>query len=91
MLFRLLILMIQLKKTDYNTKINERKIIDHDHDKYITTEEFSKLTSDTFTARLAQANLASKYDSVDFIKKKTDFEDKPKNLNKKEWHEKQTC
>ena len=28
-----------VKKTDYNTKINEtgKKIIDHDHDKYITT------------------------------------------------------
>ena len=39
-LFRLLILVIQLKKTDYNTKINEveTKITDHGHDKYITTQ-----------------------------------------------------
>ena len=35
------------KKTDYNAKINEIKnkiITDHDHDKYITTQEFNKLT-----------------------------------------------
>ena len=36
-----------VKKTDYNTKINEieKKITDHNHDKYITTPEFNKLTS----------------------------------------------
>ena len=35
-----------VKKTDYNTKISEieKKITDHDHDKYITTQEFNKLT-----------------------------------------------
>ena len=36
-----------VKKTDYNTKMsqNENKITtDHDHDKYITTQEFNKLT-----------------------------------------------
>ena len=40
-------------KADCNTKINEiEKIITgHDHDKYITTQEFDKLTSDNFTAR----------------------------------------
>ena len=34
MLFRLLILVIQSKKTDYNTKLGEieKKILDHDHD-----------------------------------------------------------
>ena len=53
-----------VKKTDYNTKINEieKKITDHDHDKYITTPEFNKLTSENFAARLKQANLASKSD-----------------------------
>ena len=53
----LLIIVIQLKKkTDYSTKINEieKKITDHDHDKYITTQEFNKLTADNFDARLAQ-------------------------------------
>ena len=37
------------QKPDYNTKISEveNKIItDHDHDKYITTQEFDRLTSE---------------------------------------------
>ena len=75
----LLIIVIQLKKTtDYSTKINEieKKITDHDHDKYITTQEFNKLTSDNFTVRLTQANLTSKND-ISY------FNDKLKNLNKK--------
>ena len=44
-----------VKRTDYNTKISgtEKKITDHDHDKYITTPEFIKLTADNFVARLA--------------------------------------
>ena len=40
-----------LKKTDYNTKMNEKKkkITDHDHsNKYITTQEFNKLTAENF-------------------------------------------
>ena len=67
-----------VKKTDYNTKINEieKKSTDHDHDKYITTQEFNKLTSDNFTVRLTQANLTSKND-ISY------FNDKLKNLNKK--------
>ena len=48
---------------------------DHNHDKYITTQEFNKLTSENFTARLAQANLISKNDIANFVKK-TDFDDK---------------
>ena len=46
MLFRLLILVIQSKKTDYDTKIGEieKKILDHNHTKYITTQELNKLT-----------------------------------------------
>ena len=64
-----------VKKTDYDAKILdiEKKITDHDHDKYITTSEFNKLTTETFKARLAQANLVAK----------TDFYDKLKNLNRK--------
>ena len=31
---------------------------DHDHDKYITTSEFNKLTAENLTAKLAQASLA---------------------------------
>ena len=78
-----LMLVIQSKKNDYNTKVNkiEKKITDYDHDKYITTQEFNKLTAENSTARLAQANLAIKCHIANFIKK-TDFDDKLKNLNK---------
>ena len=77
MLFRLLI-------TDYDTKLDEieKQIPDHDHDNYITALEFNKLTADKFAARLAQAKLATIADIVDFLKK-TDFDDKLKNLSKK--------
>ena len=73
----LLILVIQLKKTDYKAKISEikNKKNDHDHAKYITTQVFNKLTADTFTARLKQTNLASKNDIANLVKK-TDFNNK---------------
>ena len=73
---------IQSKETGYNTKINEieKKISDHNYDNYITTPEFNNLTAESFAARLAQANLASKSDISNFVKK-TDFDDKLKNLN----------
>ena len=61
-----------VKKADYNTKIIkiENKVTtDHDHNKYITTQEFNKLTSENFSASLAQANLASKNDIANFVKK----------------------
>ena len=66
-----------VEKADYNTEINkiEKKISYHNHDKDITTQEFDNLTSDNFTARLEQANLASKNDVANFVKK-TDFDDK---------------
>ena len=55
-----MILVIQFKKTHCNTKISEiEDKITTDHDKYITLE-FNKLASKDFTARLAQASLASK-------------------------------
>ena len=69
--------MIQLKKTDYNTKISiiENKITtDDDHDKYITTQEFYKFTAKAFTARLTQATVAGK--SANFVEET--------NLNKNE-------
>ena len=67
-------LVIQLK-SDYGTKVNEteKKITDNKHDKYITTPEFNKLTTKTFAARLAQANLVTK----------TNFDTKLSHLNKK--------
>ena len=52
------------RKTDYNTKISEieSKMNNHNHDKYITTSEFNKLTTENFKAKLAQANLVIKID-----------------------------
>ena len=74
MLFRLLILVIQLKKADYNRKIAkiEKKILDHNHGKYVTTQEFNNLTVDIFVARLAQTKLTTKAGIADFVKE-TDF------------------
>ena len=68
-----------VKKKKTVTQILENKITtDHDQDKYITTQEFNKLTSEKFSARLKQANLANKNDIANFVKK-TDF-DKLKNV-----------
>ena len=68
-------LVIWLKKTDYNTKITEieNKVNTHNHDKYITTSEFNTLAANVFNARLARANLV----------KKTDFDAKLLSLNRK--------
>ena len=81
-----------VKKTLHNTKITEieRKITDHNHDKYITTPEFTKFNAEIFYLRLKQAYLASKSDIANFIKKKkTDFDNKLKDVtsNKNELHE----
>ena len=67
-------LLIWLRKTDYDTKVKEieKKITDHKHDEYITTPEFNKLTAESLTARLAQANLITK----------ADFDNKLSNLNR---------
>ena len=64
-----------VKKTDYDTKISDidKKITDHDHDKYITTPEFNTMGADVFNARLAQANVVTK----------ADFDAKLSGLNKK--------
>ena len=42
-----------VKKTDYNTKITEieKKLTDHNHDKYITTPEFNTLAADVLMLR----------------------------------------
>ena len=58
----------------------KKKITNHDLDKYITTPKFNKLTTENFAARLAQADLPTKNDTANFVKK-TDFDDKLKNLN----------
>ena len=55
-----------VKKTDYDTKVSEieKKLTNHDHDKYITTRKFSTLAA-VFNATLAQANLITKADFDD--------------------------
>ena len=64
-----------VKKTGYDTKISdiEKKVTDHDHDKYITTSEFIKLTTKNLNARLVQANLITN----------TDFDAKLKSLSER--------
>ena len=64
-----------VNKTDHNTKVTEieNKLNSHDHDKYIDTSEFNKLTADIFNARLAQADLITK----------TEFDSRLSNLNRK--------
>ena len=63
-----------VKKIDYNTKISDikKKITDHNHDKYITTPEINRLTTENFKARLAQANLISNSDLGTELKKNCD-------------------
>ena len=46
--------------TVLNTKISEVHNKIPNHDKYITTPELNKLTTENFTARLKQANLVTK-------------------------------
>ena len=64
-----------LKKKDNTTKVTdiENKLNNHNHDKFIDTQEFNKLAADVFNARIAQANLITK----------TDFDAKLLNLNRK--------
>ena len=51
-----------VKRTDYNTKASEteKKITDHNHDKYITTPQFNRLTGSNFQAKLKQAKFITK-------------------------------
>ena len=68
-----------VKKSDYNTRINEikNKISDPTHDKYITAPKFNTLTAKDFATRLTQATLDSKDDISNFVKK-TDLDNKLK-------------
>ena len=45
------------------------KINDYNHPKYVTTQKFDKLTSESFVARFSQAKLARKSYIVHLIKK----------------------
>ena len=80
MLFRLLILVIQFKKANYNTKIAEIEKKIPEHGKYVTTSKFNKLTVEKFTERLKEAKLPTKSDITDFLKD-TYFDDRLKNIN----------
>ena len=73
---------IQSKKADYDTKVNEieKKFTDHNHDKYITTQEFNKLIAENFAVRLAQANVVTK----------TKFDNKVSSLKKNYFKENKT-
>ena len=64
-----------VKKADYIIKISdiENKITDHNHDKYFTTPEFNRLTTEYFKATLAQADLVTK----------TDFDTKLQDISKR--------
>ena len=64
-----------VRKTNYDTKITklEKKLTDHNHDKYINTPECNTLAASVLKAGLAQANLITK----------TDFDAKLTSLNKK--------
>ena len=42
---------------------------DHYQDKYITTQEFVRLTSKNFTARIKLPNLACKSGTANFVRK----------------------
>ena len=66
-----------LVKKKHNTKMTEieKKLADHNHNKYITTPEFNTLAASVFNARLAQANLMTK----------TDFYAKLSSLNRKKY------
>ena len=72
-----------VKKTDYDTKVTEieNKHNNHNHDKYIDTQEFNKLAANVFNARLAQANLIAIID----------FDAKLSSLNKKITQNKTKC
>ena len=64
-----------VRKTDYDTKVTEieKKLTDHEHDEYIATPQFNKLTANVFNARLIQANVI----------RKTDFDTNMSSLNRK--------
>ena len=64
-----------VNKTNCNTKVteNENKLNNHNHDKYITIQEFNKLAADVFNARIAQENVITK----------TEFDSKLSSRNKK--------
>ena len=72
MKIKYLVLLVLLKKTEYDTKVTEieNKLNNHNHDKYITTPEFNSLAADVFNTRLSRVNLVTK---TDFYAKLSSF------------------
>ena len=60
----------------------EKQNTNHEHDnKYIASQDFDMLTTNSFADRLKQANLAIKNDNDDFVKNRY-FHKKLININK---------
>ena len=59
-----------IKKAHHNTKFGEigKKILDHNHDKYVATQEYKKLATENFSERSKQTDLASKNNIAEFLK-----------------------
>ena len=56
-----------LKKKDYDTKVTEieNELNNHNHDKYIDTQEFDKLAADIFNAGIAKAKTCTSWKYVE--------------------------
>ena len=67
------LLIAELKKWTQKLLKLEKRLTDHNHNKYITTPEFNTSAAVVFDATLAQANLVIK----------TDFDAKLRSLNQK--------
>ena len=68
-----------VNKANQDTKNGEQKINYQDHDRFITTQEFNKLTAENFVTRLKETKLVTKNCIVGFTKM-TDFNGKGKKL-----------
>ena len=69
-------------KADCNARIEDIEKKLPDRGKYITTNDFHKLTKENFVERLKQANLASKNLIADFVKE-AGFDEKLMKANKR--------
>ena len=77
-----LVLVIQSKKTDCNTKCNEieKKLTDRNLDKYIDSTEFNRFTAETFDSRFKEEIQEEKNDIANFVNK-TDFDNQVRILH----------
>ena len=68
----------------FETRISEAEIKIPDNSKYVTTQEFNKLTAENFAARLKQADLGNKSDKLtSFDKRVTSNKTKHLEVQKK--------